>query len=83
MRPLLLRHAWAPSARCMWATEASELFYALSQRSWPRLQIRASTRDRPRPLYYCTALNLGLHKARGQPCLLDYLLPQVRCVGFN
>lgn len=40
-------------------------------------QIRASTRDRPRPLYYCTALNLGLHKARGQPCLLDYLLPQV------
>ncbi|PRW39283.1 mitochondrial-targeted muts 1 [Chlorella sorokiniana] len=38
--------------------------------------IRASTRDRPRPLYYCTALNLGLHKARGQPCLLDYLLPQ-------
>ncbi|PSC67198.1 mitochondrial-targeted muts 1, partial [Micractinium conductrix] len=37
--------------------------------------IRASARDRPRPLYHSTALNLGLHKARGQPCLLDYLLP--------
>ncbi|KAI3431602.1 hypothetical protein D9Q98_004652 [Chlorella vulgaris] len=37
--------------------------------------IRASTRDRPRPLYFCTALNLGLHKARGQPCILDYMLP--------
>ena len=41
----------------------------------PRAQIRASARDRPRPLYHSTALNLGLHKARGQPCLLDYLLP--------
>ena len=39
------------------------------------LQIRASSADRPRPLYYSTALNLGLHRARGQPCLLDYLLP--------
>lgn len=39
------------------------------------MQIRASTRDRPRPLYFCTALNLGLHKARGQPCILDYMLP--------
>ena len=39
------------------------------------IQIRASSADRPRPLYYSTALNLGLHKARGQPCLLDSLLP--------
>ncbi|EFN52896.1 hypothetical protein CHLNCDRAFT_138439 [Chlorella variabilis] len=41
----------------------------------PFTVIRASTKDRPRPLYYSTALNLGLHKARGQPCLVDYLLP--------
>lgn len=55
--------------------------WVVSTCSWPlpvlptRVQIRASTKDRPRPLYYSTALNLGLHKARGQPCLVDYLLP--------
>ncbi|KAL4438720.1 hypothetical protein ABPG77_006324 [Micractinium sp. CCAP 211/92] len=43
--------------------------------SEPFTIIRSSTRDRPRPLYYSTALNLGLHRARGQPCLLDYMLP--------
>ncbi|KAL4440153.1 hypothetical protein ABPG75_003154 [Micractinium tetrahymenae] len=43
--------------------------------SEPFTVIRSSTRDRPRPLYYSTALNLGLHRARGQPCLLDYMLP--------
>jgi hypothetical protein len=30
---------------------------------------------RPRPLYYSTAANLGLHKTRGVPSLLDNLLP--------
>lgn len=31
---------------------------------------------RPRPLYHSTASNLGLHKTRGVPNLLDYCLPQ-------
>lgn len=30
---------------------------------------------RPRPLYFSTASNLGLHKTRGVPSLLDYALP--------
>ena len=35
----------------------------------------ASPTTRPRPLYFSTASNLGLHKTRGVPSLLDYVLP--------
>lgn len=35
----------------------------------------ASPRSRPRPLYYSTAINLGLHKSRGVPSLLDSMIP--------
>ena len=35
----------------------------------------ASTKTRPRPLYFSTASNLGLHKTRGVPSLIDYALP--------
>lgn len=84
MLPALLRNARAPSPRGMCATTLRHPNLSPPcQCSPPHLQIRASTRDRPRPLYYCTALNLGLHKARGQPCLLDYLLPQVRRLVYN
>jgi hypothetical protein len=31
--------------------------------------------DRPRPLYYSTATNLGLHTTKGVPSLLDAMLP--------
>lgn len=31
--------------------------------------------ERPRPLYYSTATNVGLHKTRGVPSLLDAVLP--------
>ncbi|KAL4544776.1 hypothetical protein Ndes2526B_g00720 [Nannochloris sp. 'desiccata'] len=35
----------------------------------------ASPKTRPRPLYFSTASNLGLHKTRGVPSLIDYALP--------
>lgn len=35
----------------------------------------SSPNTRPRPLYFSTASNLGLHKTRGVPSLLDYALP--------
>lgn len=35
----------------------------------------ATPSSRPRPLYYSTALNLGLHRARGIPSLLDSMIP--------
>jgi DNA mismatch repair ATPase MutS len=35
----------------------------------------SSPSTRPRPLYFSTASNLGLHKTRGVPSLLDYALP--------
>jgi predicted GIY-YIG superfamily endonuclease len=35
----------------------------------------SSPKTRPRPLYFSTASNLGLHKTRGVPSLLDYALP--------
>lgn len=35
----------------------------------------ASPKTRPRPLYYASASNLGLHKTRGVPSLIDYALP--------
>jgi len=34
----------------------------------------ASPKSRPRPLYFSTASNLGLHKTRGVPSLIDYAL---------
>jgi hypothetical protein len=38
-------------------------------------QVSSTATDQPRPLYYSTAANLGLHSSRGVPPLLDYLLP--------
>ena len=35
----------------------------------------SSPTTRPRPLYFSTASNLGLHRTRGVPSLLDYALP--------
>jgi hypothetical protein len=35
----------------------------------------SSPSSRPRPLYFSTASNLGLHKTRGVPSILDYALP--------
>ena len=35
----------------------------------------STPKTRPRPLYFSTASNLGLHKTRGVPSLLDYALP--------
>jgi hypothetical protein len=31
---------------------------------------------RPKPVYHSTASQLGLHKTRGIPSLLDYVLPR-------
>ena len=39
------------------------------------LQVSASSRDRPKPLYMSTACQLGIHKMRGVPSLLDSILP--------
>lgn len=38
-------------------------------------QVRAQVSDRPKPLYFSTASQLGFHKTRGVPALLDALLP--------
>ena len=38
-------------------------------------QVRNQVSDRPKPLYYSTASQLGFHKTRGVPGLLDALLP--------
>lgn len=35
----------------------------------------SSPKVRPRPLYFSTASNLGLHKTRGVPSILDFMLP--------
>ncbi len=38
-------------------------------------QVRNQVTNRPKPLYYSTASQLGFHKTRGVPGLLDALLP--------
>jgi hypothetical protein len=38
-------------------------------------QVRTEVNDRPKPLYFSTASQLGFHKTRGVPALLDALLP--------
>ena len=32
-----------------------------------RVQVVAQAKDRPKPLYFSTASQLGLHKTRGKP----------------
>ncbi|KAL6770905.1 MSH1 [Auxenochlorella protothecoides x Auxenochlorella symbiontica] len=42
--------------------------------SLPFTTTRSIASDRPRPLYFSSAVNLGLHKSRGVPPLLDCVL---------
>ncbi len=38
-------------------------------------QVKPRQEGRPKPLYACTAGQLGLHTTRGMPSLLDAVLP--------
>lgn len=45
--------------------------------------MRTEGSDRPKPLYYSTASQLGFHKTRGVPGLLDALLPPTGNTAFQ
>jgi hypothetical protein len=53
-----------------WQTEAG-----MRVARFGRAQVRSGAGDKPKPLYMSTASQLGIHKTRGVPSLLDALLP--------